>query len=275
MCGLRSVRLWLGLAFVVVIGQVVHAQDDTLRRNAKEKTSKLNEYSRYTSAFTKNMDGRRRNLEKKADEIEGYDPTDSNYAGWESWYSKQRSKYYADRANQDTAMIRFRDLAVTSERFLHDNEGKLRNLGVYTSLSKAVESAKGWIRWHDTKWDGRYAYPRALSPRNLGAPDDVRGVPVVEAEYVEVPPDVMDVDRWYPLRVVFLNNSSHWIYVRVTVHSASADCEIGKPNPMKFWIAPKSGGTPGRTSPALWYMRITRGGASVEATVTRQVIAYQ
>jgi hypothetical protein len=201
--------------------------------------------------------------------VEGMAPTDKYYEKWVNYYNKKREQYYADRANDETAKIKLADLQYKSERFLKDNEGKIRNADTVAALRTAIAKSAAILRryndWVDREWR-----PRELRRGGLGSPPTpTDGVPVIDVVYDRSLNDyqVVNVNEDVSVQAHFVNNTDKRIWAEVQlVPIANVAVEPAKKLPVE--IAPR-----GRSGTFTWNVRVLKRGA-FELTITREVKAY-
>jgi len=240
----------------------------TLVAEADEKSEKLDDYSRYSSGVVNWAKKQRSVMSRKHDEVERMDPHSRTSKAKEAEYDKMRAKYYADRANQDTAIIRFREFVTSSKRFLDQNR-KHENLPEYKKLKKAVKNADGWINFFDERWkDKDWRPPPVDTGTTVGADDPPgvpHGVPVLEIQYANKPFRV-NVGAENTVSARFKNNSNSEVLVEIEMVRENNNVSVDPPGKRRFWIPPK-----GTSDYYSWEVTV-HVSAEVSVLVTRQVV---
>jgi hypothetical protein len=149
---------------------------------ADRRAGVLNDGSTDTSRRTKKADKNLAQMNRMSDQIEQYDPDHANTKKWREYYNGEYAKFVADRANDDTAFILFRDFIKSSRAFL-----KLHNhfstVAAYNKLDEALKMADRWESYVINQWPNRDARPRRPAEAIKGPPPaSVQGRPVLRHE---------------------------------------------------------------------------------------------
>jgi len=202
-CAILSIA-FLGLVVERAAAQAVMDPAE-FKPEAKRLGDDLNKWSTYASDTVKYTEFQLGSLNSSADKIEGYDPSHPNTQPWRDDYGQKRLQFAADRANHETAMIKFRDLAAYSHRFLDLND-RNKDSAAYQDLRRALLNADAWISYYDTQWKSKEALPRALRDAAAGKPPELDGGrPVLEAHRLTAE-GAIDVNGSRAVNYRFTNN---------------------------------------------------------------------
>lgn len=217
-------------------------------RRAEAQVKYLNDFSKYVHDFIKWDDNLRQRLDEDSKNLDRMDPADPQYQAWVDTVNRNRETFYAWRAQQESEMIKFREVTAAqgwgTQHLLKD--GVLRG-----RLDRAIRTAQGWIDYHDNRWPGRELRPRAATEITPGEPEPpLNGLPALETQITQTPPDPVEDEDWHPFNLWYRNNTARWIKVRSSLRVSAGNPEISPSKPHVFWLSP------GESAEAGWSIRV-------------------
>jgi hypothetical protein len=150
------------------------------KAEAERRTTELNNGSTDTSKRVDRTNKELPRMNKVSDDIERYNPDDPGTKKARDNYDAQFMQFVADRANDETALIQFRDSIKSARAFLklHDQH---KALAAYQGLEKALVTAERWENYVVNKWPNKEARPRRPREAISGpSPASVSGSPVLQ-----------------------------------------------------------------------------------------------
>jgi len=234
---------------------------------ATENAEKLEDYANYTDKSIAYFDKESKRLDEELNGFEWDDPRRDGYDSRVSKYEKKRAKFCADRAKQDLANIRYRELWAESKIVLERNPAH-KALKEYQTLSRLVLESDGVLQRYDA-WDRTAKRPGPVERPKVGTPPQTgQGAPILGVEYEDLPFRVT-VGAENTIAARFVNNTGHLVLVEVQLIKLSTNVSISPTGKRRFWSNPRA-----KSRPLSWKVTVLREGEH-EIQMNRQVIAYR